>query len=165
MGKVLTVLALVLFSNSLFSQVSFSELVSINSLQSFQRVVIENNFELSEYSNDSVMVYGYALTKADSSGETASQWASYNKKSSEFRFVFKGEAEKNRMRVIYQQSGLEIDKYFPYSNLVTEIKSNCTFYKIIDNYSCYSCSKSLYKGKIGFRLMDGHGMIRHFPEQ
>ena len=51
-------------------------------------------------------------------------------------------------------------------NIVTEVKNQCTFYKIIkvnytNNAACYSCSGSKYKGKIGFYIEDGNGYIVH----
>lgn len=102
------------------------------------------------------MVYGYNLSK-DSSEEKANQWAYFNQESTGFLFVF----------VLNEFSRLMLGEEYssPYYKTTDEIKANCTFYKIIDNYSCYSCSKSKYKGKIGFKLMDGNGMIRHFPDE
>jgi len=154
--KLIPLLALILISKSLLSQVNYRDLISINSLHSFQRVVIENNFELSSSSNDTLMIYGYNLSK-DSSDEKANQWAYYNQESTGFLFVF----------VLNEFSRLMLGEEYssPYYKTTDEIKTNCTFYKIIDNYSCYSCSKSTYKGKIGFKLMDGNGMIRHFPDE
>ena len=57
-------------------------------------------------------------------------------------------------------------------NIVKEIKKNCTYYDVIeytnsggevDDFVCYSCPQSKYKGKIGFMVYDGNGVIRHFP--
>ena len=50
--------------------------------------------------------------------------------------------------------------------MITEkIKKNCKFYDIIKHkgydYSCYSCSESTYKGKIGFTKYDDRSAISH----
>ena len=153
MKKLILFLALFFFSESLLSQVNYNDLMSINSVHTFQRIVIENNFEFSSLSDDTVMVYGYNLY-IDSSAEKANQWAYFNQESNEFLFLF----------TLNEFSRLTLGEeyYSSFYNIIDEIKTNCTFYKIIDNYSCYSCSKSSYKGKIGFKLMDGNGLIRHF---
>ena len=55
--------------------------------------------------------------------------------------------------------------------IVKEIKKNCKYYDIItyvndedekSDYVCYSCSESKYKGKIGFKVSEGWGYIKHF---
>ena len=150
------VIAVSILPKIIFAQITYNDIASINTLESFQRVVIENNFELSASSNDTITVYGHNLTK-DSTGERANQWAYYNQESTGFLFVF----------VLNEFSRLMLGEEYssPYYKTTDEIKANCTFYKIIDNYACYSCSKSKYKGKIGFKLMDGNGMIRHFPDE
>ena len=55
----------------------------------------------------------------------------------------------------------------PYDLIVKDIKKNCKYYKIINyngtDYVSYSCSESTYKGKIGFVVSEGSGLIRHFP--
>ena len=83
MKKLIPLLVLFLISKSSLSQVNYRDLSSINSLHNFQRVVIENNFELSSLSNDTLMIYGYNLSK-DSSEEKANQWAYYNQESEVF---------------------------------------------------------------------------------
>ena len=55
----------------------------------------------------------------------------------------------------------------PYDLIVKDIKEKCNYYKIINyngiDYVSYSCSESSYKGKIGFVVSEGSGIIRHFP--
>ena len=59
----------------------------------------------------------------------------------------------------------EVDN--PYDNLLEKVKKNCKYYKIINyngiDYVSYSCPESTYKGKIGFVVSEGKGLIRHFP--
>jgi len=54
-----------------------------------------------------------------------------------------------------------------YDLIVADIKEKCKYYKIINyngtDYVTYSCSESSYKGKIGFMVEEGQGIVRHFP--
>ena len=57
----------------------------------------------------------------------------------------------------------------PYDLITDNIKEKCKYYKIQNyngiDYVTYSCSESSYKGKIGFAISEGKGIIRHFiPE-
>ena len=56
----------------------------------------------------------------------------------------------------------------PYDLIVKDIKEKCKYYKIQNykgtDYVTYSCSDSSYKGKIGFVIEEGRGIIRHFPQ-
>ena len=155
-SKIILFLAVSILPKIIIAQITYNDIASINTLQSFQRVVIENNFELSTSTNDTITVYGHNLIK-DSTGERANQWAYYKPESTGFIFVF----VLNDLSRLIQSSELSS----PYYKTIEEIKSSCSFYKIIDNYSCYSCPQSKYRGKIGFKLMDGNGMIRHFPNE
>lgn len=155
-NKIILFLAVLMLPKIIIAQITYNDIASINTLESFQRVVIENNFELSASSNDTITVYGHNLTK-DSTGERANQWAYYKPESTGFIFWF----GLNDLSRLIQNGELSS----PYYKATEEIKSNCSFYKIVDNYSCYSCPQSKYRGKIGFKLMDGNGMIRHFPNE
>ena len=57
----------------------------------------------------------------------------------------------------------------PYDLIVNNIKQKCKYYKIINyngiDFVTYSCSESSYKGKIGFVISEGQGLIRNFPEE
>jgi len=86
-SKIILFLAVSMLPKIIFAQISFDDIASINTLQSFQRVVIENNFELSTSTNDTITVYGHNLIK-DSTGERANQWAYYKPESTGFIFVF-----------------------------------------------------------------------------
>ena len=55
-----------------------------------------------------------------------------------------------------------------YDKILTDVKDKCAFFKILnhsgDDYACYTCTESKYKGKIGFMIKDENGYIRTFPE-
>ena len=54
----------------------------------------------------------------------------------------------------------------PYDKIVDEIKVKCKYYKIQNingvDFVTYSCSDSTYKGKIGFAISEGSGIILHY---
>ena len=57
-----------------------------------------------------------------------------------------------------------------YNDIMEKIKKNCKYYDVLNengnDYVCYSCPQSTYKGKIGFTKIDGSGMIKHIiPKQ
>ena len=62
---------------------------------------------------------------------------------------------------------LQYNRENPYDLIVKDIKEKCKYYKIINykgtDYVTYSCSESSYKGKIGFMVEEGQGIVRHFP--
>jgi len=55
-----------------------------------------------------------------------------------------------------------------YDKILSVVKDKCTFFEILnykgDDYVCYSCPESTYKGKIGFMIQDEQGFIRTFPD-
>ena len=61
-SKIILFLAVSMLPKIIFAQISFDDIASINTLQSFQRVVIENNFELSTSTNDTMEKMGFEPT-------------------------------------------------------------------------------------------------------
>ena len=61
-SKVLFLLVVSVLPKIIFAQISFDDIASINTLQSFQRVVIENKFELSTSTNDTMEKMGFEPT-------------------------------------------------------------------------------------------------------
>ena len=140
-----------------YSQITFNDVMSINSLNTFKRVVIENGFEFDNDLED-IIWYGIDIKKDSVDGNTSSLWGGYYKGNGEFKFQF----------VVKDLSWLGDDydtSKHPYNLITEKIKKNCKFYDIIKHngydYSCYSCSESTYKGKIGFTKYDGRSVIRH----
>lgn len=132
--------------------------MSINSEKTFKRVMIENNFEFSE--NDGFpLLYGFDIIKDSIEGDKSSLWGSYSELNGEFSFQFFD----NDLEWLISLLD-ETDENL-YNSIVGKIKRNCKYYDIVeedgDDYVCYSCSQSKYKGKIGFRKFDDSGVIRH----
>jgi len=142
-----------------YSQITYEDIMSINSEKTFKRVVIENGFEFGSYDNEygEFLNYGIDITKDSIDGDRSVLWGRYNKFNGEFGFKFS-----------YGRSllGLEFnDDDNPYDLIIEKIKKNCKYYDIIEedelDFVCYSCSQSKYKGKIGFTKSDGSGIIKH----
>lgn len=141
-----------------YSQITFSDIMSINSEDTFKKVVIENGYEFDSVDENGGFWYGLNI-KRDSIGNKSSQWGGYSKINGEFNFQFS-----RKSKSLFGKESTTITET-PYDSIVEEIKKNCKYYKIINfketDYVCYSCSQSTYKGKIGFVIDEGWGVIRH----
>ena len=143
-----------------FSQ-TFKDIMSINSVDMFKKVVIENGYEFDSI-DEGWVSYGFDIVRDSIKGNKSSKWSGYNKTDGKFSFQF------NRRTILGNFLGTEDDNSEnPYDLIVKNIKQKCKYYKIINyngtDYVTYSCSESSYKGKIGFVVSDGVGLIRHFP--
>ena len=145
-----------------FSQeITFDELMSINSTDSFKRVVIENGFEFQAIEDDIFIWYGFELTKTNE-GDRATKWAMYNKGSGTL-------AQKNSISTFAQS--LAIFKFvkkdilikLEYNQIVSDIKSKCEYVKIDGKYATYNCSESSFNGTIGIMSENGAGYVRIKP--
>jgi len=138
-----------------YSQITYDDVMSINSEKTFKRVMIENGLEYDDSGDfgKHYIFYGLNIRKDSVEGNKSSLWGSYNKRNGEFKFK------------IVLWSGLFSDDDNLYDLLVEKIKKNCTFYDVLnengDDFVCYSCPQSMYKGKIGFTKIDGSGVIKN----
>ena len=145
-----------------YSQISYKDVMSIKSVDMFKKVVIENGYEYDSMDDDDWLTYGFNIVKDSIEGSKSSKWSSYNTKDDRFTLSF------GRRTVLGNFFGTEDDTSSnPYDLIVKDIKEKCKYYKIINykgtDYVTYSCSESSYKGKIGFVVSEGSGIIRHFP--
>ncbi len=145
-----------------YSQISYKDVMSIKSVDMFKKVVIENGYEYDSMDDDGWLSYGFNIVKDSIEGSKSSKWSSYNTKDDRFTLSF------GRRTVLGNFFGTEDDNSSnPYDLIVKDIKEKCKYYKIINykgtDYVTYSCSESSYKGKIGFVVSEGSGIIRHFP--
>jgi hypothetical protein len=136
--------------------------MSIKSVDMFKKVVIENGYEYDSMDDDGWLSYGFNIVRDSIEGNKSSKWSSYNTKDDRFTLSF------GRRSVLGNFLGTEDDtSQNPYDLIVKDIKEKCKYYKIINykgtDYVTYSCSESSYKGKIGFVVSEGSGIIRHFP--
>jgi hypothetical protein len=141
-------------------QITFKDIMSISSLDQFKRVMIENNYEFDSIDKDGDILYGFNIAKDSTS------WAWHSKTGNRWSVSF------TRSNLLSEWLGAEADNSEnSYDLIVKDIKEKCKFYKIIttkiskDDFSCYSCASSTYKGKIGFMIREKTGFIKHFPEE
>tara|TARA_B110000259_G_C13896802_1_gene355208 strand:+ start:301 stop:789 length:489 start_codon:yes stop_codon:yes gene_type:complete len=144
-------------------QITYNDLMSINSVDTFKRVVIENGFEF-DSSNDDTIWYGWNIVKDSINGNKSSKWAKYTPSTGAFIFTI------SRTDILSSWAKTNPDNSNnEYDLIVEEIKSKCKYFEIKKNdgndFVTYSCSESSYKGKLGFMVAEGSGFIRHFPPQ
>ena len=136
-----------------FSQ-TYKDVMSIKSEDMFKKVAIENSYEFDNIDEDDWITYGFNITRDSIKGNKSLKWMYYNSKDDRFVLVF-------------SRDSFDIFKN-PYDLIVNNIKQKCKYYKIINNngidFVTYSCSESSYKGKIGFMISEGQGVIRQFLE-
>ena len=145
-----------------YSQISYKDVMSINSVDGFKKVVIENGYEYESLDEEGWLTYGFNIVRDSIEGSKSSKWMLYNTKDDRFTLSF------GRRTVLGNFFGTEDDTSSnPYDLIVKDIKEKCKYYKIINyngtDYVTYSCSESSYKGKIGFMVEEGQGIVRHFP--
>jgi hypothetical protein len=146
-----------------FGQITYNDLMSIKSVDTFKKVVIENGYEADNTGIDDELInYGYNITKDSINGNKATKWAVYSPSNDVFVFKF------SRSNVVDDFFGSEPDNSTnEYDLIVKELKAKCKYFKIREfdenDYVTYSCSESSYTGKIGFMVSDGFGYIMHFP--
>jgi len=167
MRKLIILLLLPIMS---YSQISYKDIMSISDSKQFKKVMIENYYEKNNEEDEGWLVYGYSIRRDSIDGNTSPKWGSYNLNDDSFSFQF------SRSSLLNSLLSLDIDEDVKsdYDEIIEDIKKNCTYYDIIEyensegevnDYVCYSCSQSKYKGKIGFMIREGNGYIRHFPNK
>ena len=152
-----------------YSQISYKDIMSISDSKQFKKVMIENYYEKND-EDDGWLTYGYNIQKDSVDGNRSSKWGSYNINDNRFSFQFGRSSLLNS--ILSLDSDVEVKNN--YDVIVEDIKKKCVYYDIIsyegsdgvtNDYVCYSCSESKYKGKIGFMISEGNGYIRHFPNK
>ena len=144
-----------------YSQISYKDVMSIKSVDMFKKVVIENGYEYDSLDDDGWLTYGFNIVK-DSTESNSSKWMYYNTNDDRFSLRF---SRTNQVDKFFNQQTDNSEN--PYDLIVKGIKEKCKYYKIINykgtDFVTYSCSESSYKGKIGFVVSEGSGIIRHIP--
>ena len=145
-----------------FSQLSYNDLMSIRSIDTFKKVAIENGYEFDSADKDWI-TYGYNIARDSINGNKSSSWSSYNSKDHRWSFQI---SRTDKLSTFLNTNPDNSNNW--YDLIVKDIKEKCKYFKILAydeiDYVTYSCSESSYKGKIGFAIKEGVGIIRHFPE-
>ena len=154
MKKLILLLIIPIFT---YSQ-TYNELMGIESINDFKRVMIENGYEM-DVDNDTKVVFGYNLV-----GE------GHKKKSEKWGMYFK---ESKVMFYQFNETPIDILRRFgDYDDIVDNIKSKCEYDDIIvvdeeggmgSEYVGYICSESNLDGKFGFMVSDSSGIVIYFP--
>jgi hypothetical protein len=146
--KWLVFLFIPLFS---FSQVTYKDLLSLNSVDQFKRVMIENNYQSVE-NEEETLTYGIYPTKNDEGEMVAYDWAFFFPEHNGFMFSFTQSLFGGK---------------FTYNVIYDIVKEKCKFSKIytlkVDDdkptdYACYTCPESSV-GLIGFTKQGNEGNI------
>jgi hypothetical protein len=136
--------------------------MSIESVDTFKKVAIENGYEFDNIDEDDWVTYGYNIVSDSINGNKSSKWMMYDKTDGKFTLVFSRKGKGLLLNIIDMDNS-----YKEYDLIVADIKEKCKYYKIINSkgvdYVSYSCSESYYKGKIAFVIDDDWGIVRHFP--
>ena len=168
--RYLIILLFISFSG--FSQ-TYEDLMSINSLETFKKVCLENGYQkinlaefFQENTEDSVEITSSDGTDMDDfvtySYQETARVANWNPTDNTFAFTY----QKNAFLELFMGE----DEKSVYDEIVDDIKENCKFYKIAETvgdieFVTYSCSQSLYKGKIGFATNGDIQVIRLVPNE
>ena len=148
-----------------YSQITFEDIMSINSEKTFKRVVIENGFEYEDTDDNQNVWYGMNIVKDSVNGSQSSFWSSYYKRNGEFEFQI---SLRSSFGLDFFGKQIESEDNV-YNDIMGKIKKNCNYYDVLNengsDYVCYSCPQSKYKGKIGFTKIDGFGYIKHIIEK
>ena len=148
-----------------YSQISYKDVMSINSVKMFKKVMIENGYEFGQSDEDDV-IYGFDIVRDSIDGMKSSKWGRYGVKDDSFTVSFSRNSSLNTFLNLKEDRSEN-----EYDLIIKEIKKNCKYFDILTHttedeeeldYVCYSCSESKYKGKIGFMISEGWGYIRHF---
>ena len=156
MKKLLLLLLIPLFS---FSQ-TYKDVMSIKDVDTFKKVVIENNYEVNDEAGEGLINYGYNIVKDSINGNKSMKWAFYNPEDDMFVLTFS------------KESFFGTSDETEYDKIYDVVKDKCSYYKIINNegtdFVTYSCPESSYKGKLRFAIKSVDyqtGIIMHFPKE
>ena len=127
---------------------TYDDIMSIDGLNTFKKLMIENNFQHSEEgsTDDKIMYVDIQDTKG----------AMHTTKGYPiFGFYF------NKTMTLLDEK-IEMNDT-PYDRIFDEVKEKCTFVKISEGYeleyACYECEDAKFEGMIGFAIFEGVGMV------
>ena len=151
MKKLFLYIFLIASTYSFSQSVSFKEIKTINSPKIYQRIMIENGFELTKMSRfDSIAVDFYGRTLS-----LNYEYVYSNKPKIYSTYYF--ELSDDGYKVTNEMAGISFDNLEGnnYDEILEEVKNECNFFDIwnglnLKPVSCYACPGSRYPGKICF---------------
>tara|TARA_B100001093_G_scaffold512089_1_gene581302 strand:- start:161 stop:640 length:480 start_codon:yes stop_codon:yes gene_type:complete len=136
---------------------TYKDLMSINDLDSFKKVMIENKYQYDSSTKEGSVVYGYEIVRDSIEGNKSMKWASYDIKEKSWSLQYSATT-----------TNILLD-YGNYDNITETIMDECVYSKIKNrndvDYATYNCQESKFDGTIGFVINDGTAYIRHFPSE
>tara|TARA_B110000093_G_scaffold181150_1_gene224585 strand:- start:253 stop:696 length:444 start_codon:yes stop_codon:yes gene_type:complete len=144
------VIIILLFPLVGFSQISYKDIMSIDSEKMFKKVMIENSWrnsnsnyeEKKERENNGRLHYRWY---SEVGSINIDGWYYFEKGSFDFLFLY--------------------PQIKTFNSIWDEVKKRCVFFDVIDDYVCYDCIQSKYKGVIGFKKIQEFGVIEQFPNK
>ncbi len=137
-----------------FSQISYKDVMSIDSKDTFLKIMVEN-----KYSTTSTSEYSFALNPDEYGSSTS--FAQYFLNN---RFYF--EFVRTGTRYTGTPQEIEIIMENPYDTIFEIIKRKCKYVAVkkVDNlnYACYECKKAKYDGLIALTTSGKKGIITAF---
>ena len=137
---------------------NYNELIMIDSLDDFKKVMIENKYEFIEIDEDGSWLYGYNMMDVERE-KWGEKYGNYN--------------EDGSWKIQFNKNNNLFAKLGDYDDIVEEIKK-CDYVGImnlkyvgnenlkkVSDYVTYNCNKDI-DGKIGFMIDNGNGYIRYF---
>tara|TARA_Y200000002_G_scaffold339363_1_gene309307 strand:+ start:1433 stop:1876 length:444 start_codon:yes stop_codon:yes gene_type:complete len=141
---------LLLFPLVSFSQISYKDIMSIDSEKMFKKVMIENSWRNKNNNYEE-------KRERENNGRLYYRWYSEVGSINIDGWYYFGE-ERFGFLFLYPQIKT-------FNSIWDIVKKRCVFFDVIDDYVCYDCSGSKYKGVIGFKTInDRFGMIEQFPK-
>ena len=136
------------------SQVNYEDMLSINSIEQFKRVMIENDYDFVENKQETLTYAKYPIKNSEGELES-SDWAYFSIEHNSYIFEF--------VNVLFGK--------FTYDDIYDVVKDKCKFSNILEvkdndgnpiDYACYTCPESS-AGVIGFTKNNGTGTIINLP--
>ena len=136
---------------------TYKDLMSINDLDSFKKVMIENKYEYDSTDDEGYVIYGYKIARDSIEGNKSSRWGWFDTEDKGWSFQFG--ATTNNILLDYGN----------YDNITETIKDECGYSRIRNHndvdFVTYNCQESKFDGTIGFVIEDDTAYIRYFPSE
>lgn len=131
----------------------YKDIIEIESVNTFKKVVIENNYEFSKEDGGWIF-YGYELEEEDDE-ILAKKWGGYNIENGSWYFQF------------YDKSNIVYDYGYEYYEITDSIKENCEYFDIMEDewgkeFVTYKCKDTKWGdlGMIGFNIINDSGVVK-----
>lgn len=154
MKKLILLLLLPLALQSQF----YKDIVGIESVNTFKKVVIENNYQFSKEDGGWIF-YGYGLEEKDDE-VLASKWGGYSSEDGSWYFQF------------YDKNNIAYDYGYEYYEITDSIKENCKYFDITEDewgkeFVTYKCTDAKWGdlGMIGFNVLNDSGVVKFLPNK